>query len=122
MAHSIEAIDRGDYVYVKFFGDWPQGQGPQILGDIFAAIVTSGHWNALVDYREAGNMDSDTMMDFEEASFAAELPDIKKYKFAVLYRPSEVSRFLFWETVAVNRAIKMKSFKDEEAAVKWLTE
>jgi hypothetical protein len=121
MAYSIETIDRENYVHIRFFGEWPKGEGNQILGDIFAAIVTSGHRKTLVDYRESGNMDSDTMMDYDEASYAAKLPDVNRYRFAVLFKPSEVSQFLFWETVAVNRGVNMKAFQDEEEAIKWLS-
>ncbi|MBN1517149.1 hypothetical protein JXA32_11360 [Candidatus Sumerlaeota bacterium] len=60
------------------------------------------------------------MMDYDEANFAASLPEIYQYKFAMVFRPSEANRFSFWETVAVNRAINIKAFPDEASAIKWL--
>ena len=120
MTYSIETIDRENYVHIKFFGDWAKGAGKHILNDIFTAVVTSEHSKALVDFRESGIIDSDTMMDFEEASYAARLPEVYKYKFTALFKLSEVSRFSFWETVAVNRGIRMKCFQDEEVAIKWI--
>ena len=67
-------------------------------------------------------MDADTMMDYQEATAASRLPDLHKRRFAALFRPEEVERFHFWETVAVNRAIAFKMFGDEEEAIEWLTE
>ena len=60
MEHRIETIDRKGYVQVRFIGYWPKGHGDRIAGEIFAAVVASGHRRALLDSREAGRMDADT--------------------------------------------------------------
>lgn len=120
MTYQIEAVDKDRYVQITFHGDWPEGEGNRILDDMFASVASSGHTRALVDYREAGIMESGTMMDHEEASYAATLPDIGRFRFAVLFRPEEAERFEFWETVAFNRAIDMKIFAVEAEAVDWL--
>jgi hypothetical protein len=120
MAHRIETVQRSTHVCVQFSGDWLHGEGETILGEIFAAVIASGHSKALVDCREAGTMESDTWMDFGEASYAATLPHVGAYRFSVLFRPEEVRRFMFWETVAVNRGVSMRRFDDETKAIAWL--
>ena len=120
MTHWIDIEDRGTYVCVCFFGDWLKGEGESILDEIFSAIVASGHTKALVDYRKAGAMQSDSWMDFDEASHASELPNVARYRFAVLFRADELDRFRFWETVALNRWIDMRFFSDEAEALQWL--
>ena len=65
-------------------------------------------------------MEVTTLMDYDEATTAAEFNNIMQYQFAALCRPEEVKRFTFWETVAVNRGIQIKFFDKKEKAIKWL--
>jgi len=120
MAYRIETTQRSTHIYVQFFGDWLEGEGETILGEVFAAVAASGHTRALVDYTAAGRMESGTWMDFGEASYAASLPRVGAYRFSVLFKPEDVRRFTFWETVAVNRGVSMRCFDDEARAIAWL--
>ncbi|MBN1517150.1 hypothetical protein JXA32_11365 [Candidatus Sumerlaeota bacterium] len=58
MTYNIVTFDREHYIQLKFFGDWPEGAGDEIISDLFGAIVASGHKRAMLDFREAGEMDS----------------------------------------------------------------
>ena len=122
LEYKIEVFDKEGYVYINFLGDWLKGQGDQILGEILELVLASQHKRAIVDYSESGRMDSDKTMDYTEAKNASTLPDVHKCKFACLFRPEEMERFHFWETVALNRGIRMKVFGVEQDALTWLTQ
>jgi hypothetical protein len=120
LEYKLEVFDKEGYVYIKFLGDWFKGHGDQILGEILELVLASQHKRAIVDYSESGHMDSDKTMDYAEAKKASTLPDVHKCKFACLFRPEEIDRFLFWETAALNRGIRMKVFEVEQDALAWL--
>lgn len=122
MSYHLEIDKRDDYLYINFFGSWTKANGKQILNDIFTSVAESGCKKAFLDFRQSEFMEASTLMDYDEATTVAAFSDIKQYKFASVFRPEEVNRFLFWETVAVNRGIRIKFFQQEMDALNWLKE
>ena len=120
MNYSLKTVNKKDYLQIIFFGTWNRQNGKQIMNDIFSKVTETNNKKVLLDFRQSDYMETSTLMDYDEAITAAGFPNIIKYKFASLHRPEEVNRFLFWETVAVNRGIRIKFFKQEKDATEWL--
>ena len=58
---------------------------------------------------------------FEAAAFMAEnAPHVAKV--AIVFGPNPVEDVSFWQTVARNRGLVVRTFKDLPAAEEWLTE
>ena len=120
MNYHLKTINKKNYLQIIFFGTWNRQNGKQIMNDIFSKVTETNNKKVLLDFRQSDYMETSTLMDYDEAITAAGFPNIIKYKFASLHRPEEVNRFLFWETVAVNRGIRIKFFKQEKDATEWL--
>lgn len=120
MPYQIDSNDREGYLQLTFKGEWPAELDEQITNDLYAAIISSEQKKILLDYREGNNMTTNTMLDYNSAINAAELPEIRRFTCAMLFRPDEVKKFEFWETVAVNRGLNVRFFDDESEALKWL--
>lgn len=85
-----------------------------------AVLLKEQGWNRLlVDARQIdAKMSLTDDYQFTE-SHRSNLP--VTIHLAVIYRPEEIERFRFIETVAVNRGQNMKIFTDADEAVAWLT-
>jgi DNA-binding MarR family transcriptional regulator len=118
--YKLEVTKEEHYVYVKFEGDLTAENEEQVINDIYSTVVRSGKKNALVD-RQAGQLEASLSSNYEEAKFISELPDVHRYRFAVLFRQEDIGRASLLEAVAANRGVNWKFFEKENDAIKWLT-
>jgi hypothetical protein len=82
------------------------------------ATISSGQIRVLVDetgvaYRLA------TVDDYHSGCFASQLAP-QPLKIAVLCSPEGWSNAKFWETVAVNRGVPVRVFRDQNSAEAWV--
>jgi hypothetical protein len=119
VSYQLEVTDEKDYVHVKFRGDLTVDNEKQVIKDIYSKVAQSGQKNVLVD-RRAGHLEPSAKSNYEEAKFISELPDLQRYRFAVLFRPEDIEQALLLEAIATNRGVNWKFFKSEEEAIEWI--
>ncbi len=126
MGYQLEVTDKEHYVHVKFCGDLTVENQEQVIKDIYYTVVRSGQENALVD-RQAGHLRPSARSNYEEAKFISELPDIHRYRFAVLlsaedfdHASSDIAHASLLEAIAANLGVNWKFFPSEKDAIRWL--
>ena len=82
------------------------------------AVMSSGQIRVLVD--EAGvAYRLGTVGDYHSGCFVSQLAP-RPLKIAVLCRPEGWSNAKFWETVAVNRGVSVRVFREQNSAEAWV--
>lgn len=120
MSYELEITDKDDFVHIKFHGELTPENQPTVIEEIFSAVAASGHRNALID-RQEGPLDPSALANYEEGKFISELPDIHRYRVAVVLRTEDLGQAPFLESVAIIRGVNWKFFRSEKAAIEWLT-
>jgi hypothetical protein len=82
------------------------------------AALPSGLTRLLVDESEV-KYALDTLGVFKSGELVAEKTPAN-FRVAVVYAPGEQADAKFWETVAVNRGVRVRTFEDPTAAEAWL--
>jgi DNA-binding MarR family transcriptional regulator len=117
--YQLDVTEKKHYVHVKFEGDLTVGNEKQVINDIYSTVVQSGKKNALVD-RQAGHLRSSALSSYEEGKFISELPEIHRYRFAVLFWPEDIGRASLLRAVGTDRGVDWRFFQSEKDAVRWL--
>ena len=76
MSYHLKVVVKKKYINIKFYGDWPKETGAQIMQDIFSTVVKHGIKKILLDFTYSNYMEADPLMNYEEATTAATLPNI----------------------------------------------
>jgi hypothetical protein len=119
MAIDYIAEQKGDTLLVRAHGfDESLEQVQQYGMDIIAAAVEQNVTQVLCDERELeyrlGTFDTYTAA----AHIAGHAPAVCKV--AIVCRPADIADAKFWETVAVNRGLTVRIFKELAEAQTWL--
>ena len=86
--------------------------------DVHKAMVSSGQIRVLVD--ETGVVHRiGTMDNYRSGCFVSQLAP-RPHKIAVLVRPEDWPNAKFWETVAVNRGVSVRVFREQNSAETWV--
>ncbi len=119
MAIDFTACKKGDTLLVHAHGfDESLEQVEQYGMSIIAAALEQGAAQVLCDERELeyrlGTLDT-----YDAAAhIAAHAPAVCKV--AIVCRPADIADAKFWETVAVNRGLTVRIFKEITDAYIWL--
>lgn len=116
---NIKVIHTKDFVKITVKGVLDFALSRQALLDIASQIEQSGQYKILVDTREAKIVLS-TVDIFESGEALTAHPSIRRNKIAFLTLMNQAKQARFFEDVAVNRGIRVKSFTDFDEAIVWL--
>lgn len=117
--YELNVTKRHDYVNISFHGELTPENQAAVIEAIFSAVADSGCRNAIIDRRE-GPLDASALANYEEGKFISDLPDIHRYRIAVILRAEDYDQAPFLESVAIIRGVNWKFFASEEAALEWL--
>ena len=119
MTFRDEVIRNPHFLHVRTSGVL----NPRDALDSFDMIATwldqSGHDLVLLDDSRA-ELESAPMFEYEQAIHAAQLFAHRCRRFALVGNPDYLEYNEFFETVCVNRGLKLRHFLVEEEAVAWL--
>ena len=119
MPVNIKVIHTKDFVKITVKGVLDFALSRQALLDIASQIEQSGQYKILVDTREAKTVLT-TVAIFELAKTLTAHHSIRRNKIALLTLMSQAKQARFFEDVAVNRGVRVKSFTDFDEAIAWL--
>ena len=89
------------------------------VDDVAALLDAGPHDRVLLDAREV-IVETDTVTDYEQASYTAEVLTGRCVKLAILGREEDQQDNDFFETVCQNRGLELRFFLDEAEAIAWL--
>ena len=119
MAFREEVIQNPHYLHVRSTGILTPKLALESFDNIAAWLDETGHDLVLLD--DSGTeLESAPMFEYEQANHAAQLFANRCRRFALLGNPDYLEYNEFFETVCVNRGLKLKHFTDEQEAVDWL--
>jgi hypothetical protein len=127
MELNIEIEPRENYLHVCVKGSYELKKAKELLKDAIEAAAKHDLKNVLVDYREIEGGARTTMMEYEYATFGAELlmemrikQGLPVLRFAYVGKAPFFDESRFGETVATNRSVIVKATEDFEEALAWL--
>ena len=85
---------------------------------VHKAAMSSGQTRLLVDETDVAYR-LGTVDDYHSGCFVSRLSP-RPHKIAVLCRPEGWSNAKFWETVAVNRGVSVRVFREQSIAEAWI--
>jgi hypothetical protein len=118
MAYAVKLVKDAKYVSVLLMGEVSRNDLENSRDEANLALTANG-WNRLYVEVTRGNPRLSVMEHFKftsehQSSFAAGV------RMALVHRPDELVDFRFIETVAQNRGVIMKLFRDKIQALSWL--
>lgn len=119
MAYRDEVIRDPRFLHVRSTGVLNPKDVRESFDRIAGLLDETGHDLVLLD-DSAADLDSAPMFEYEQASYAAQLFAHRCRRFALLGNPDYLEYNAFFETVCVNRGLKLKHFLIEDDAVAWL--
>ena len=125
--YTIEIKEDRDIIIARASGEWELQTDHKMNREIIEMIDMSGSRKVLVDIREL-HFNLPIVQIFERAQEIKEQRRTQKTtsdKVAIVYPPANEKieeDFKFFETVARNRGLPYRAFKDMEDALEWLTE
>ena len=119
MPVNVKIISTRDFVKMTAAGTLDFAASSQAILDIASLITTPGEYEVLVDTRDAeAHL---TIPNIYELGVAlASHPSLRVSKIALLAPITEAEKARFFETVALNRGVRLTAFSDFEAAITWL--
>lgn len=118
MGTDLVVVDNPDYLHIEVTGVWSRETARQLLDDFAAMVLESGHVKVLADTREQV-VESSVGLEYRLAEYFASLFEGKNYRIANLVKEGDPFA-AFFETVAVNRGVDMRTFSGEQEAREWL--
>ena len=119
MPVNVKVIRTKEFIKTTATGALDFASSKQALVDIASLITQPGEYEVLVDTRGA-EVALSTIELFELGNALAALPSLHRSKIGILAPVSDMDNAKFFETVAVNRGIKIEAFIDFEEAMTWL--
>ena len=119
MSINYAISDEGKYLKIVSAGVCEDlNQLKEYILAIHNATISSGHKRVLVDETQLEYKLS-TFDTFNSGRFASSI-NPKPKKIAVLCKLEGWNDTKFWETVAVNRGVAVKVFRDQDSAENWI--
>ena len=119
MAYRDEVIRNPRFLHVRSTGVLTPKDVRASFDGIAGLLDETGHDLVLLD-DSAAELDSAPMFEYEQASYAARLFARRCRRFALLGNPDYLEYNAFFETVCVNRGLRLKHFLIGKDAVAWL--
>jgi hypothetical protein len=119
MSINYTILDKGKYLKIISAGACENlNQLKEYVLAIHNATVSSGQKRVLVDETQLEYKLS-TLDSFDSGRFVSSISP-KPKKLAVLCKLENWNDTKFWETVAVNRGVPVKIFRNQDSAEKWI--
>lgn len=119
MAFRDEVIRHPHFLHVRSTGVLKPQDVRASFDMIAAKLDETGHDLVLLD-DSAADLDSAPMFEYQQANYAARLFAHRCRRFALLGNPDYLDYNEFFETVCVNRGLKLRHFLVEDKAIAWL--
>ena len=119
MPVNVKVINPKDFVKLTATGTLDFTASVEALNDTISLIKTPGEYEVLIDTRHAEVTLTITQL-YELGNAIASHPAVYSSKIALLAPMTEAEKAYFFETVALNRGIRISAFTDFEAAINWL--
>jgi hypothetical protein len=121
MAYEMRMIHEDDYLHVLVTGDNTPEDVAGYLDQIHQACAEQGFSKVLIEENLAGpQLRTGDVYDVVTAASAGVAPDVRYIAFVDTNAAHEFAEIKFAETVAVNRGVNVKVFRDVPSAVAWL--
>ena len=119
MAITYTLQTHGDLLHVETSGTDENLAGVKSYGAAIIQAAVQGACRRVLCDETGSDRKSGTVDTFEAAQFiAAQAPRIAQI--AIVCKTADFRDASFWETVAVNRGLRVKAFQTLDAANKWL--
>lgn len=119
MPVNLKVINTKDFIKTTVTGILDFVASKQAIMDILSLIKQPGEYDVLLDTREAESLLS--IMNLHElGKMLASHPILRRSRICILVPINSIDKAGFFETVAVNRGVKIKTFTDFEQAIAWL--
>ena len=119
MNYQLETTHTPDYLIVKISGV-ADGENIIAMADEFISVFTnSEHYKVLIDTLQH-EVKTTILEDHQQAEYLAKQLLGVKHRIALLVPPHLYQLNKFFETVNVNRGVKMRIFTKEEDAINYL--
>ncbi len=119
MAFREEVIRNPRFLHVRSTGVLKPKDALASFDMIASWLDETGQDLVLLD-DSAAELESAPMLEYESANYAAQLFAHRCRRFALLGNPDYLDFNEFFETVCVNRGLKLKHFLVEDEAIAWL--
>ncbi len=121
MAYDVKAIREDDYLHAIVTGDNTPADVAAYLGQVRKICAESGLSKVLIEENLAGpRLDTVDVYDVVVAASADVAPAIRQVAFVDTNPEHDFANIKFGETVAVNRGVNAKVFRDVPSAVEWI--
>jgi len=118
MPINLTVINTKDFIKTTVTGKLDFAASKQALLDILSFIKQPGDYDVLIDTREAEDLLSITNF-YNLGEMLASQPLLRQSRICLLVPMRDIDKASFFETVAVNRGVKIKAFTDFEQAITW---
>ncbi len=119
MPANVKVIHTRDFIKTTATGVLDFTASQQGLLDIASQTKQPGEYEVLVDTREAKVVLSITQV-VQLGEALANHPSLCRSKIGLLAPMSDADQAAFFETVAWNRGVRIRTFTDFEPAISWL--
>jgi hypothetical protein len=121
MAYEMRMIHENDYLHVLVTGDNTPADVAGYLDQIRQACAEHGFSKVLIEENLTGPpLRTGDIYDVVTAASAGVAPGIRYIAFVDTNPAHEFAQMKFAETVAVNRGVNVKVFRDVPSAVAWI--
>ena len=119
MGYKLTVTDNPEYQIIKISGTLSKDITKKIVDEALEICVATRYCNMLIDVRQL-ELATSLIDDFFQATYAAAAFAGKKHRIAHLTREDKLEADQFFETVGLNRGLKIRTFIAEEDAINWL--
>lgn len=123
MAYNMRVIPEGDYLHAFVTGDNTPVDVLGYLGEIRKTCEEQGRCKVLIEENLAGPPFGDVeVYDVVSTSCVDAAPTVRSIAFVDTNPDHHFATMEFAETVAVNRGIRVRVFRDVPSAAEWIRE
>ncbi len=119
MTVNVKIIHARDFIKTTATGILDFASSKQAIVDIASQIKQPGEYDVLVDNREAIAKLSITEL-FELGKALADCPALSRSRVGLVVPARAMKQADFFETVAVNRGVQVRTFTNFDQAIAWL--
>lgn len=119
MNYHIHLIDEYQIIHAIVNGVWKLAHSEKLAKEMMAISKMNGYTNVLIDHREL-LINIPYFIAFRRPSQLKSLFEDIKPRIAFIPPKGRYKLYHFFETVARNRGIDFRIYKDKNAALEWL--
>ena len=119
MKFRYEILPLEGYLSVRCEGNWDPKASRECWRQVLQSLRQHGTDRVLFDDRDI-ELETDPNIDFEHAEFVAETLGGVGRKIAIVDKSKNDESNSFFETVCVNRGLRVRFFSDPASALDWL--